>query len=274
MNTQALIAELENNSRYTLHAHTQFCDAHASMQNFVERAIRDGFTHYGFTPHSPIPIASPCNMNKADVPVYLEEIERLKDLFGDSIKIYAGMEVDYLSTNWGAHSEYFRKMPLDYRIGSVHFIQSQNGEFVDIDGGHEQFMKKMSVHFHNDIDYVVKKFFESTHEMIELGGFEIIGHFDKISDNGSFFKPSFEEEVVYNDLVEEVIDHIASKDIIVEINTKAKEKNNRYFPSERWWKVLLEKNVPLIVNSDVHYVDLINASRDYPLKWLGNYQRN
>lgn len=117
-----LITELSGSRRYTLHSHTEFCDGRAQMEAFAREALAEGFTHYGFTPHSPVPIESPCNMAASKVPVYLAEVERIKGVYGDRCRFYAGMEVDYLGPEWGPANEYFRSLPLDYTIGSVHFI--------------------------------------------------------------------------------------------------------------------------------------------------------
>ncbi len=53
------IATIGDSSLYNFHSHTEFCDGRAQMEAFAREAVRCGFTHYGFTPHSPIPIQSP-----------------------------------------------------------------------------------------------------------------------------------------------------------------------------------------------------------------------
>ena len=35
------------------------------------------------------------------------------------------MEIDYLNDDWGPANDYFQSLPLDYRIGSVHFIPTR-----------------------------------------------------------------------------------------------------------------------------------------------------
>ena len=80
---------------YTFHAHTQFCDGRDTMEAIVAAAVAHGFTHIGFSPHSPIPFASPCNMSKASVPLYLDEICRLRAKFAGQIEIFQSMEIDF-----------------------------------------------------------------------------------------------------------------------------------------------------------------------------------
>lgn len=258
-----ILAAIGNSRKYTFHSHTQFCDGHATMEEFAKAANDAGFTHYGFSPHSPVPIESPCNMKAGDVGAYLDEVRRINEIYGDKTKFYAGMEIDYLGKDWGPSVGYFRDMPLDFRIGSVHFIPDRQGEYVDIDGSAERFKINMSTHFNNDIRYVVETFFEESAAMIEAGGFDILGHFDKIAQNASAYRPDIEHETWYNSLADNLMELICSKKPIVEINTKAKLRHGRIFPSEKYLPRLIKAGVPLIVNSDAHLPSLIDASRQY-----------
>lgn len=261
------LKEIITNDRYALHSHTQFCDGRAPMEDFAARAAAMGFCAYGFTPHSPVPIESSCNMSMADVPEYLHEASRLQQLY-PSVRFLAGMEVDFLGPQWGPHSEYFKSLPLDFTIGSVHFIPTQDGDYVDIDGRYEKFERKMAENFYGDIRYVVETFFRQSQMMVELGGFDIIGHFDKIKHNAGLYHPGLEDEPWYASLVDSLIDSIIDKRLIVEINTKAWQEHRQLFPAQRHWKRLLKAGIDIVVNSDAHYPDKINASRQAVLASL------
>lgn len=258
-----IIKELGQSEAYTLHSHTQFCDGKASMEEFAREAVRAQFTHYGFSPHSPIPIESPCNMSVDDMPQYLSEFQRIKDTYGDRVKFYAGMEVDYLGPQWGPANPYFSALPLDYTIGSVHFIPDPEGQYIDIDGRYENFRDKMVQYFHSDIHYVVETFYRQSIDMVNAGGFDIIGHLDKIGHNASLWAPGIEDEAWYIHLAETLIEAIVSSGIIAEINTKAWAEHKRIFPATRYIRRLKQAGVPIIVNSDAHVPALINASRQY-----------
>lgn len=165
------------------------------MQAFAAKAVELGFRHYGFSPHSPIPIESPCNMAKSKVEDYLHEVARIQELYaGSPTRFHASMEIDYLDGNWGPANDYFQSLPLDYRIGSVHFIPDQDGQYVDIDGNYESFKVKMEKHFRNDIRYVVETFYSQSSDMVDAGGFDILGHMDKVGHNASSYCPGIEEE--------------------------------------------------------------------------------
>lgn len=254
---------------YNFHSHTQFCDGHAPMQAFAAEAVAQGFSHYGFSPHSPICIESPCNMQASVVDLYLDEVARLKAKYADKpTRFYASMEVDFLNDSHGPASDYFQRLPLDYIIGSVHFIPAQDGTFVDIDGHFDSFRRKTDTFFHGDIRYVVDTFFDQSIAMVHAGGFDIIGHYDKISHNAAHYKPGIEDELWFKNRVEELTDTIIKSGVAVEINTKAFAEHNRFFPSPTLWKRLKDAGVTILVNSDAHYPERINASRAEALAML------
>ena len=248
--------------QYNFHSHTQFCDGHASMELMARAAVGAGMRHYGFSPHSPIPVSSPCNMLRADVDVYLAEVQRIKTMPElQSCRFYAAMEVDYLGDDWGPVNEYFKSLPLDYIIGSVHFIPSQSGEYVDIDGHFDSFAKRMKAYFRDDIDYVVDTFYRQSRAMVEAGGFDILGHFDKVGQNASYYAPGIEDGSHYRQCVESLIDMIIDRRCVIELNTKAREQHGRFFPGERYLPVLADAGITILVNSDAHQPDRIDASR-------------
>lgn len=259
---------------YNFHSHTQFCDGRESMARMAGQALACGMKHYGFTPHSPIPLPSSCNMSALVVPDYVAEFQRLKELYAGRINLYLSMEIDYLGDRWGATNPYFDTIPLDYRLSSVHFVSTPDGEReVDVDGRPQNFRAKMAEHFDNDIRYVVDSFYARTLAMIEKGGFDILGHFDKIGFNASSFSPGIENEPWYRRHIDNVIDAVRATDIIVEINTKAYPApvgstlaqeavyEPRLFPSPDVIRRLVSAGLPLAVNSDAHYSSRITAGR-------------
>ena len=267
MTSADIIDISKSTDKYNFHSHTQFCDGRVDMETMTLAAIEAGMTHWGFSPHSPIPFGSPCNMLESDVRNYLDEVARLKAVYGDRINLYASMEIDYLGDDWGASTSYFKELPLDYRISSVHFIPSGDG-FVDVDGSFESFKGTMSRYFDDDIRHVVELFYRQSAAMVEAGGFDIIGHFDKIGHNASMFSPGIEDEPWYIALVDNLVDMIIDKRLVVEINTKAHESADRFFPSLRYWRRLIDAGVGIVVNSDAHYPDRVNLGRNAAIEHL------
>ena len=255
---------------YNLHTHTQYCDGHATIEEFVNEAIAQGFTHLGFTPHSPISVESPCNMSRENVKLYFEEIERMRSTYGDRINLYTSMEIDYVSVGDGPASDYFQSLPLDYRIGSVHFIPAidKPDEMVDIDGKFPAFKARMAKHFDGNIEYVVRTFFAQMMAMVEEGGFDIVGHMDKIGFNASQYREGIDEEPWYDRLVIDLFENIMDNHYVIEINTKAWLQRNRFYPNLKYFGMLKRFNAPVVVNSDAHYPTLLNNGRMEAIRLL------
>ncbi|MDE6027078.1 MAG: histidinol-phosphatase [Muribaculaceae bacterium] len=265
--------------KYNYHSHTQFCDGRASMEDMAAAAFESGMEVWGFSPHSPIAVESKCNMGYEDVPPYLAEAGRIKDLYEGKMKVLTGMEIDFLSADFGPHIDYFQRLPLDYRIGSVHFVPNQDGVPLDCDGRFERFSMYLKEGYRGDLRYVVEKFFEQELTMIEQGGFDILGHFDKIAANASLADPSLEGQGWYQALIDDVIRNAKDSGLIIEINTKSIFEKNRFFPAEPIWPRLIDRSgretpesllhKKILINSDAHYPDKVNLGRDEAMARYG-----
>jgi len=142
-----------------------------------------------------------------------------------------------------------RDLGLDYSIGSVHFIPTQNGTLVDIDGNFERFSDNMQRNFNGDIRYVVDTYFRQSLEMIEAGGFDILGHFDKVAHNASLWQPGIEDEPWYAEWINRMFESISESGLIVEVNTKSYVRHGRLFPSMRHLPRLLASGATILVIS-------------------------
>ncbi len=266
MTTDDIIGLINNTDKYNLHSHTQFCDGRATMEEMAEAAAAEGFDIWGFTPHSPLCQLSPCNMKSGDMDAYLSEASRLKEIYKEYMEILTSLEIDYMSPDFGPHIDYFRNLPLDYRLASVHFVPNQDGMWLDCDGRSERFAEYLKNGYRGDLRYVVEKYFEQVILMLERGGFEILGHFDKIAGNAAIADPDIENQRWYEALVDDVVSHAVSSGVIVEINTKSLSDKKRYFPALRWWDKIKTAALPVAINSDAHYPDKVNAGREEALK--------
>lgn len=264
---------IKTTHRYNFHTHTQFCDGKDTMEAISASASRQGFLHLGFTPHSPVCCQSPCNMHKDSVQPYLDEASRLKEMHEPDMRVYTSMEIDYLGCDFGPHIDYFQKLPLDYRLASVHFVPNQNGVLIDCDGSYKRFIANLREGFNGDLRYVVEKYFEQVLTMIETGGFDMLGHLDKIAQNASKADPGIEDCGWYEALIDDVISQTRYKGLIIEINTKYLNEKDRFFPALRWWDKL-EGYDAVAVNSDAHYAEKITAGREEAFAKLKNSCKN
>lgn len=252
---------VDSTEAYNLHTHSQFCDGRSSMEELAAAACEAGFKYLAFTPHSPVPIVSPCNMDKSRLQEYYDETDRLRTIYSGEMDVIRSMEIDFLGSDFGPHIDRIQRLPLDFRLGSVHFVPNQDNVLLDCDGRFERFAGYLKEGYQGDIRYVVEKYFEQVLLMLERGGFELLGHFDKIAGNASLAYPGLEDESWYESLIDDVVSHAASAGVVVEINTKAFADKQRFFPAERWWSKLLKSGVSVAFDSDAHYASKINAGR-------------
>ena len=243
------------------HSHSLYCDGRANMEDFIRFALSEGFTSYGFSSHAPLPFSTAWTMEWDAMDDYLAEFHRLKAKYTGQIELYIGLEIDYLNEESNPSVVRFRELPLDYRIGSVHLLYDDKGEIVDVDVTADKFCRVVDKHFNGDLVRVVHLYYDRLMRMVELGGFDIVGHADKMHYNASAYHPGLLDEPWYDALIQGSFDAIARKGYIVEINTKSYLELGTFYPNERYFPVLLEKGIRVQVNSDSHYPERINNGR-------------
>lgn len=250
------------------HSHCSFCDGRAPLEDFIKEAIRQGFTSYGISSHAPLPFPTAWTMEWESVPDYLAGFNALKEKYKDRIELYVGMEIDYLNDESNPSIADFRRLPLDYRIGSVHLLYDNKGKVVDIDCSADKFARIVDEHFDGNVVHVIHSYFSRLLRMIELGGFDIVGHADKMHYNASVYRPGLLDESWYEDLMKQYYRTIADKGYMVEVNTKAFHLLGTFFPNKRYFGLLKEYGIPVQVNSDSHFPELINDGRPQALAAL------
>ena len=243
------------------HSHSLYCDGRAGMEDFVRFAISERFTSYGFSSHAPLPFSTFWTMEWDRMSDYLSEFQRLKEKYADRIELYIGLEIDYLDEESNPSMARFRELPLDYRIGSVHMLTTDAGKIVDIDTPADKFREIIDEHFDGDIVRVVRQYYRSLTKMLESGGFNIVGHADKMHYNASCYRPGLLDEPWYDQLVHTYFADIAQRGYQVEINTKSYHDLGTFYPNERYFSTLYDLGIKVQVNSDSHYPEKINNGR-------------
>lgn len=250
------------------HSHCSFCDGRAPLEEFVKEAIRQGFYSYGVSSHAPLPFPTRWTMEWEQMEAYLDEFNNLRQKYADEIELYVGLEIDYLNEESNPSVASFTELPLDYRIGSVHLLYDAAGEVVDIDCSPAVFKERVDRHFNGDVLRVVRMYFDRLFRMVELGGFDILGHADKMHYNASCYHPGLLDEPWYEALMKDYFSLVASRGYFVEINTKAFDSLGTFYPNSRYWELMKEYQIKVLVNSDAHYPERINAGRMEALRLL------
>lgn len=250
------------------HSHCSFCDGRAPLEEFVKEAISQGFYSYGVSSHAPLPFPTQWTMEWEQMEAYLDEFNNLRQKYADEIELYVGLEIDYLNEESNPSVARFTELSLDYRIGSVHLLYDAAGEVVDIDCSPAVFKERVDRHFNGDVLRVIRMYFDRLFRMVELGGFDILGHADKMHYNASYYHPGLLDEPWYEALMKDYFSLVASRGYLVEINTKAYDSLGTFYPNSRYWELMKEYQIKILVNSDAHYPERINAGRIEALRLL------
>jgi histidinol-phosphatase (PHP family) len=236
------------------HSHCTFCDGRSSMEDFVKFSIAKNVRKYGFSSHALLPFLTKWTMLEDDFADYQSEFERLKQKYQNKIQLYFALEVDYIDNCSSIQNNFFREKTFDYLIGSIHYLdQLSENIFWTIDGDFSEFDKGLNVFFGGDIRLAIKRFYEVTESMVRIGGFDIVGHFDKICMHASHNKDFNPADKWYQNLAGETLQLIKEKGMMLEINTKSMSEKGITYPCRQFYPLINDLQIPIMVNSDCHY---------------------
>lgn len=240
------------------HSHSYYCDGVESPQAQLEAAIRQGVRAFGFSSHCPINISNTWSMPFQRLPEYMQEINALKQQFGEQIEVYVGLEVDYVPGVCGPRTF---APDLDFTIGSIHYLDNNEvGEHWEIDGSTEKFMRGLVEVHGGDIQKVIKLYYQRIREMIEQDPPDIVGHLDKIKIHNLRNSLYNETDAWYQNEIEETLTLLAESDCVLEVNTRGLYKKNlSTYPSMAILKKARQRNIPIMINSDSHAPSEITA---------------
>ncbi len=246
---------------YNLHLHSVFSDGALHPEEYVKKAIELGFTSMGFTEHSPLPFDNPFSLKSEKLQEYIELIDELKDKYKDEIKLYRALEMDFIPGISEDFKHWKEAAQADYLIGSVHLVKPEKIEDLWFTDGPktETYDKGLHQFFNGDIQKAVTAFYHQSMQMIASQDFDVLGHFDKIKmhNNDRFFT---ENEAWYQQLIDETLDLIQQKQLIVEVNTRGvyKKRSPHFFPDGLALEKVRKRKIPILISSDAHHPDELN----------------
>lgn len=217
------------------HIHSSYSDGRSSPEDYIEPAIIAGLSEIGFSEHLTL-FKDPedWNMNPVNIAPYISHLETLREKIKE-IKIKISLEVDFFAGKEAEIRAYLDPLPLDYIIGSVHYLGEKT-----VDVGPEFYEGK-------SIDKLFESYFDSVVAAVASGLFDIIGHCDLIRIYG--YKPSFDQEPLYRKLAKAMKKH----NVAFEVNTNGRNRPLAdFYPDRRFLHIFAEENVPVCVNSDAH----------------------
>jgi len=91
------------------HTHSLFCDGVALPEIYVEEAIKKGMDSLGFSSHAPVPFKNGWSMKYDKLMEYQKTIRTLQEKYNNIIKIYLGLEIDYIPGITTSFEEFRKK---------------------------------------------------------------------------------------------------------------------------------------------------------------------
>jgi len=267
-----------------MHTHGGYSDGKGTFLEFIKSAAEKNITSLGFSDHSPVPLNNSWSMKKSSLDSYFKELNDIKKNHSAGINVYAGMELDYIPGIDVKGYIGFDNLPMDYFIGSVHYVYSQKlDKYLEVDGPAEDFKFLVEAGFGGNIEAVYKSYYNNVREMISAYVPTIIAHMDLITKNnngGMYFKTDCESYIAE---VEETLDTIKLYGTIIEINSGAMSRGytDSPYPSIYILEKCLEKGIPVALNSDAHspetlayeFYTIIDSIKKMGYRELISYQK-
>jgi histidinol-phosphatase (PHP family) len=235
-----------------------------------------GFTSIGFSSHAPVTkktgLTTGWHLPDERLEEYIDTIRREQKLWEGTLKVYLGLEVDFIQGLCGPADRDIQDLPLDYIIGAVHYVVSpKNGGLFAVDSPPEEFERGLEELFNHDGTALYNAYYDAYGAMISAGGCDILAHLDLVKKNNrrfTFFSPDSPE---YVDRVEKIADLTAVARIagtqtggrspVVEVNTGGiiRGRTAGPYPSLEIQRLLHKRHVPLTINADAHGPDQLGG---------------
>lgn len=239
------------------HTHNKLCHhAEGTIEEYVKAAIELGVSTIGISDHFPyeflkylerIPYGEYA-MTLKEIEGYFNEIVRLQEKYNGEITIRVGFEIDFLLNQEELLNQKLLKSKenLDYILGSIHILDSEDGKWCFDDS---RFLKEFK---DIGVDQVYMVYYETLQNMLlsDLFDFDIVSHFD-LPKKFNYFP---EQKYLVHNKALETLELIKEKDKVMEINTGGlrKEVKDQY-PSEGIIKEMYNLDIPILLGSDAHH---------------------
>jgi histidinol-phosphatase (PHP family) len=183
-----------------LHGHYS-ADSKLKYPNLCRKAIETGYSLIAITEHYDLLDDELAQFGLLPLEKYLNEIEQLKKDF-PQLEIIAGIEVGEPHRTYNTFQRIFKSQKPEYIIGSLHVTRS-----------------KVNVSLYLDelpTPAEIKEYYEENLEMVQLGGFDTLGHLGIFKRGLPNHKKIEENNLNY--LIEEIFREIIKKNICLEVN--------------------------------------------------------
>lgn len=227
--------------RVDLHNHTYRCNhATGTPKEYILKAMDKKIDIFGFSCHAPMNYDPKFRMGYEEFKDYCMDIQKLQAEFNEQIEILLALEMDFLPNHRDLMYEDLLKTPLDYLIGSIHFLDDwgfDNPEFIG------EYKKR-------DMLECWREYLTSLKEMIKTNFFQIVGHMDLLK----VF--NHQPPKILENQIQEVLEEMKKQNMALEINASGLRKPVReQYPSKRIISMAFEQEIPITFGSDAHSVE-------------------
>lgn len=230
--------------------HTTFSDGKDTYPSYLENARKLDLAEIGFTDHITLKPVDWC-VKEVDYPVMKENLKRLCDNFSEDVQVRFGIEVDYFPDREQELQEIISYFPVDYVIGSIHFIGNWNFDTDD------------SLYGKWSNDELYRMYFELVQKAAKSGLFDIIGHFDLIKKLQCW--PESDQSHLY----EETLKVLKEADIVMELNTSGLDRPcGEFFPNKKILEMAAKIGIPVTLASDAHQPDQVGRHFETAIRFL------
>ena len=215
------------------HMHTNISDGKADHLSMLHAAEQVGLREIGFSDHVTFFDAA-WSANRQRLHEMVEAVAAVHQK-SSAVTVKLGAEMDFIPGKEAQVAAMIENLPLDYVIGSVHFMDGWNFDTTPNDYAGKDFNK-----LYNDYFLLIQ-------DAARSGLFDIIGHADLIKKFSVY--PTFPMEDIY----EKTATIFKQSGIVVEVNTSGLNKPCReIYPSHAFLKELKRQKVPVTLGSDAH----------------------
>ena len=249
----------------TYHSHTTFCDGKNTAEEMLTEAIRLGCPEYGFSGHVYSAGDEEWCMSAESTAAYKREVLRLKEKYADKIKVYLGVEQDYLSSE--PIDDY------DFVIGSVHTVV-KNSQRAEVDGGtHEVRLDNVNRLWGADPYAFVEDYFDAISQIYDKTHCDVIGHFDIVCKFNEKERMFDERHPRYREAAKNALMRLLKTPAIFEFNTGGAFRGYRtnFYPDDFLLQMIADSGKPMLITSDTHCTDSILFGYERAVKTLESF---
>lgn len=214
---------------YHIHviAHGEYNYSLTWLQAYLDRAKAAGLSEIGFLEHDEY-------IDRIDTGMLIQAAEKNPDL-----NIRLGLEVDFIPGREAVIEQLVSRIPFDYIMGSVHFIDGWGFDHPDF---RYLFDSK-------DLYGVYRDYYALVSQAVRSGLFDILGHLDLVKIWG--YKLTPEQNII---LAEPALRCIKAAGTVIEINSSGLRKPvAEMYPASDLLQRMFELDIPICMGSDAHH---------------------